>query len=72
MKLYWVSGIIQNNVNELPWLCAISEGELTLDKAKEVLNIMRKNHNVLSAWIDVFDENNVKQTVFHECYIDIF
>ena len=21
---------------------------------------------------DVFDESNVKQTIFHECYIDIF
>ena len=72
MKLYWVSGIIQNNANELPWLLAMSEGELTLDRAKRKLETMRHNHNVLSAWIDTFYENDVKQTVFHECYIDVF
>lgn len=71
-KLYWVSGIFQDNAAEKPWLCAISEGELTLDRAYMVLDFMKKNHKVLSAWIDTFDENNVKETVFHECYIDSF
>ena len=32
---------------------------------------MRESHNVLSAWIDVFDKNDQKTTVFHECYVDV-
>ena len=70
MKSYWISAIIQNESDVRPWLCTISAGELTLDRAKMAVKIMRNNHNVLSAWIDVFDKNNIKQTVFHECYID--
>lgn len=72
MKLYWVSGIIQNNGNKLPWLLAYNQGELSLDRAKRQIETMRHNHNVLSAWIDTFDENDAKETVFHECYIDVF
>ena len=72
MKLYWVSAIIQNKGNAKPWLLAISEGELTLDAAQKVVDFIKDNHNVLSIWIDTFDENNKKQVVFHECYIDAF
>ena len=70
--LYWVSGIIQNEGDKKPWLCAYSQGELNLERAKRQIETMRHNHNVLSAWIDTFDENDVKTTVFHECYIDAF
>lgn len=72
MKLYWVSAIIQNQFDTRPWLCAMSQGELSLDKAMEVVANTTENNTVLSIWIDVFDENNIKQTVFHECYIDGF
>lgn len=72
MKKYWVSAIIQNKHDERAWLCAMTDCVLSLEKAKEVIERMRENHTVLSAWIDVFDENNIKQTVFHECYIDVF
>ena len=27
---------------------------------------------MLSAWVDVFDEDNIKHIVFHECYINAF
>lgn len=72
MKLYWVSAIIQNEGDKKPWLCTMTESVLSLDKAMEVIAYTRKNNTVLSAWVDVFDKNNIKQTVFHECYINVF
>ena len=72
MKLYWVSAIVQNKDNKKVWQLAMNEGELTIDKAMETITLLKENHTVLSAWVDVFDENNVKQTVFHECYINAF
>lgn len=72
MKLYWVSSIIQDKGDDKPWLCAISESELSLEDAMNTIAKARTNYTVLSAWIDTFDENNKKKTVFHECYIDVF
>ena len=62
MQLYWVSAIIQNKSDTKPWLCAMTDGEIKLEDAMKTIAKARNNHNVLSAWIDVFDENNVKQT----------
>ena len=45
---------------------------LKIEEAHKEIQFMREHDRVISAWIDVFDENNVKQTVFHECYIDVF
>lgn len=70
MKQYWVSAIIKDSEDKEPWLCAMTDGVLSFDKAMEVVNKTRENYIVLSAWIDVFDENGVKNTVFHECYIN--
>ena len=72
MRLYWVSAIVQNERDKKPCLLAMSSGELNIDKAKEVVNHLKENYAVLSVWIDTFDENNNKTTVFHECYIDAF
>ena len=71
MTLYYVSAIIQNEGDAKPWLCAMADSEIKLEDAMEVIARTRANNNVLSAWIDMFAKNNVKQTVFHECYIDI-
>lgn len=71
-RLYWVSAIVQNQTDKKPRLLAMNEGELSLEKAMEIVARVKENHMVLSVWIDVFDENNSKQTVFHECYIDAF
>lgn len=71
MKFYYVSVIIQNKGDNRPWLCAMTDSQNRLEDAMETITRARNNYNVLSAWIDAFDENNVKQTVFHECYIDI-
>lgn len=67
--MFWVSVIIQDEGNTKPWLCAISTAQNTLEQAKNVIEHKRNSHNVLSAWIDIFDENDNKQTVFHECYM---
>lgn len=72
MKLYWVSAIVQNKSDKRAWLCAMSEGELSMDKAMQLIDRLKEINTVLSAWIDVFDENGAKETVYHDCYIDTF
>lgn len=72
MKLYFMSAIIQDKSGGKPCLLAMSEGDLSLEKAMEKIDFAKKYYIVLSAWVDSFDENNVKQTVFHECYINAF
>lgn len=72
MRLYWVSAIVQNEEDKKPTLLAMSSGEPNIDKAKEVVNHLKENYTVLSVWIDAFDENNNKTTVFHDCYINAF
>lgn len=67
--MYWVSAIIFDKGDTKPWLCAIATPQSTLEQAMYQLEFTRKNYNVLSGWIDTFDKNNVKQTVFHECYM---
>ena len=71
-SLYWVSLIIQENEETKPWLCSKSSGFLTKEEAHNEIQFMREHDRVLSAWIDIFNEDNVKETVFHECYIDVF
>lgn len=71
MKLYWVSMIIQDGEGRRPWLCAFTDGISSLSVAIGRISIMREHHEVLTAWIDVFDEHNNKSTIFHECYVDV-
>ena len=71
MTLYWVSMIICDDDGNKPWLCSFTDGITNLSVAKDKIKIMRDQHNVISAWIDVFDKNNNKTTIFHECYIDV-
>lgn len=70
MKLYWVSLLIQDTEKSKPWVCAMSDGCISLEQALKIVQTGRQNYRVLSAWIDVFDENSNKSTVFHECYVD--
>lgn len=72
MGLYWVSLIIQEDEETKPWLCCKSSGFLTIEEAHKEIQFMREHDRVLSAWIDVFDENDVKNTVYHDCYINVF
>ena len=72
MKQYWVSAII--NGSDGPWHCALADSALSLEQAMKNINFLRENHEVLSAWIDTFDEDangkQIKTTVFHECYVN--
>ena len=69
MKTFWASAIIYNKGDTKPWLCAIANSQLSLEQAMVDIEVLKENHNVLSAWVDEFDINNTKTTVFHECYI---
>lgn len=71
MELYWVSCIIHDKGNKKPYLLSAYTGELSLEKAMETISLIRKEHRVLSAWVDIFN-NNKRETVFHECYINVF
>ena len=70
MKQYWVSCMIQDENDKRAWLSAMSDSVLSMEEAIDTINRARKNFTTLSAWIDVFDEKNAKQTVFHECYVN--
>lgn len=72
MKLYQVSAIIQNEYNPKPWLYTTGKEELNLSKIIEVVDYIRERNTALSMWIDVYDEDNNKQTIFHECYVNCF
>lgn len=69
--LYWVSAIVQNENDERPWLLSLNNGDLTIEEAKKNIRFIKFNNNVLSIWIDLYDENSNKQTVFHESYINV-
>ena len=70
MKLYWVSLLIQDSENSQPWLCAMTDSCIRMKEAMDTVNKGRESYRVLSAWIDTFDEDDKKTTVFHECYVD--
>ena len=67
--MYWVSAIVFDEGDTRPWLCAISTAKDTLEQSMYQLEFTRQHHNVLSGWIDVFNDDNTKQTIFHECYM---
>ena len=71
MGLYWVSLIIQDAENSKPWLSSMSSGCVSFEEAMKTIERGRNNYRVLSAWVDVFDENNAKITMFHECYVNV-
>lgn len=72
MKQYWISVIVQGEEDRRAWSIAFTDSVSSIEAGMEAIHKARKNYTVLSAWIDTFDENNVKHTVFHECYIDVF
>lgn len=72
MKQFWVSVIMQDPDDKRVWCCTMSNSVSSVEEAKIAIEVARKNFTVLSAWVDVFDESNVKKTVLHECYVDAF
>lgn len=72
MKTYWVSAIVTYKGCEKPWLLSYGSCNLSLEEAMGEIEHIKNTFTALSIWIDTYDNNNVKQTVFHECYIDAF
>lgn len=70
LTFYWVFLLIQDNEHSEPWLAAMTDSCISMKEAMDDVNKGRENYRVLSAWIDTFDEDNKKTTVFHECYVD--
>lgn len=70
MTLYWVSCIIFDKVDRAPWTCSSYSGVTSYEEAIKLIDTYRKDHRVLSAWIDIFDSDRVKKTVYHESYVD--
>lgn len=69
MKRYYVSVLIQVENKEV-WLSAMSESVFSIGEAMKIIGKFRNNYNVLSAWIDSFDENSTKKIEYHECYVN--
>lgn len=72
MNLYWVSAIVQNEGNKKPWLCAMNSGVSSIEIAMEIVNRIKRTQTVLSIWVDTFNEDGEKTTVYHDCYINAF
>ena len=70
MKQYWVSMIIQNEHDKRAWLCPMTESVCDMNEAENLILKARKQFTVLSAWIDIFDEAGIKETVYHEYYVN--
>lgn len=68
---YWVSLLIQDDEKSKPYLISMTDSAPHLKDAMEIIERGRNNYRVLSAWVDVFDKNNVKITMFHECYVNV-
>ena len=72
MKQYYVSAIIQYPDSKDVRLLTFNDSTSSLEDAKRIIKHARNNHSVLSAWVDVLIANNIKQTVLHKCYVDMF
>ena len=71
LQLFWVSYICQETENSSPWRVSLENGCVSIEKALSSIQKARNSNRVLSAWIDMYDENGEKTgTVFHECYLN--
>lgn len=53
MTLCWVSCIIFDNGDRAPWTCSAYSSVTSYEEAIKLINTYRKDHRVLSAWIDI-------------------
>ena len=68
MKRYYVSALIQEENKEI-WLSAMSDCVFSIEEAMKLIEKSRNNYNVISAWIDSFDDNDTKKIEYNQCYI---
>lgn len=69
-KIYWVSVIMLDKTNNRPISLALGDCVTDIETAKEIIKRARNNYTIYSAWINTINENEEKQTVFHECYVN--
>lgn len=70
IQLYWVSVLEQPNETDKPIHIGMQNACVSMEEAKALIESCRIIFRILSAWIDTFDEDNKKTTVYHACYID--
>ena len=66
-----MSLLIQDDEKSKLYLISMTDSVPHLKDAMKIIERGRNNYRVLSAWVDVFDENNAKITMFHECYVNV-
>lgn len=69
-KVYWVTAILLDEVNQRPMSLVIGDCTSSIEEAKSIIQCARSNYTVYSAWVDTLNENKEKITVFHECYVN--
>lgn len=69
-KAYWVTAILLDEVNQRPMSLAIGDYVSSIKEAKDIIQCARKSYTVYSAWVDTYDKNKGRVTVFHECYVN--
>lgn len=67
--MYWVNAIVLNLGTRKPCHIANSTACEDLNQAKSMISRLSNQFELISAWIDKI-EDDVKITVFHECYVD--
>ena len=70
MTLYWASCISFDKGDRAPQKCSAYSSVTSYEEAMKLIDTYRKYHSVLSAWIDIFDSDRIKKTVYHESYVD--
>lgn len=70
MQLFWVSCLIQHPDADIPALCAMSDPCTSLEEAQAIVEKMKKRYTTHAAWIDTYDKQHNKTTVFHEYYAE--
>ena len=68
IKEYWVSAIVQNDGDDQAWLLSLPDSDSSLEDAMRAINCMKVTHRVLSAWINLNDEEN---PIYHKCFVDV-
>lgn len=71
MNRYWVSCIIQDREDSVPWLCACTESNVSLESAMELVEKYKRNFRVISIWIDCYNDADEKSIVYHEACVSV-
>lgn len=71
MMKYWPHLLVQDENNGNVWLYASDEYKYDVESAKIFIEEGKKKYKVLTAWIDTFNADAERVTVYHECLVNI-